>query len=139
MRSLVGCPCVITFRVFLDNFLCVLLFVISLDALNLDQAILQDKDSNGYSALHCAAEKGNKTIVNQLLQANAQPNAVDNYGWTALHTAASHGREAVVELLLEAKADPKIVNKDGKTAAKLAEDGGHAALAQRLREAEAKP
>ena len=139
MRSLGGCPCVLTLRVFLDNFLCVLLFVISLDALNLHQANLQDKDSIGFSALHGAAAKGNKTIVNQLLQANSQPNAVNNNGWTALHCAAGNGREAVVELLLEAKADPKIVDKNGNTAAKWAEDGGHAALAQRLREAEAKP
>ena len=105
----------------------------------LQQANLDDKDWHGDSALHWAAARGNKSVATQLLQANAQPNALnDNDGWTALHYAASNGREAVVDLLLEANADPKIVGKDGYTAAKRAEIGGHAALAKRLREAEAR-
>ena len=111
-------------------------FVLRLNILH--QANLDDKNSYGNSALHLAAGKGNKNIATQLLQANAQPTALDNDGQTALHWAAGNGREAVVDLLLEANADPKIVSKDGYTAAKYAEIGGHAALAKRLSEAEAR-
>ena len=111
-------------------------FVLRLNILH--QANVDDKDSNGDSALHRAADKGNKSIATQMLQANAQPNALSNGGWTALHWAAFNGREAVVDLLLEANADPKIVDKYGYTAANRAEIRGHAALAKRLRDAEAR-
>ena len=111
-------------------------FVLRLNILH--QANLDDKDWHGDSALHFAADKGNKSVATQLLQANAQPNALENGGSTALHYAADNGSEAVVGLLLEANADPKIVDKYGYTAAKHAEIHGHAALAKRLSEAEAR-
>ena len=62
-----------------------------------------------------------------LLQAGADPNAVDNAGLSALASVASrcHGREPVVELLLDSGADPSKGHYSGGTAFQLSAGSPH--------------
>ena len=106
-----------------------------LNTLKILQADIEAKEKDGWTALIYAACR-EQTILTELLQAKAQPNASANNGSSALHGAARNGSQTAVDLLLQAKADPTAVNKFGDTAAKLAEYRGHAKLAQRLIQAE---
>ena len=51
--------------------------------------------------LHVAAEGGNVTIINMLLNAGARPGVSDALGQLPLHYAAKAGSEAAVEALME--------------------------------------
>ena len=92
----------------------------------------------GSTALHSAAEKGKDAVATQLVNANANVNAVNNIGNTPLHLAAYFGHSIVADLLLGAGANPKAANKSGKTPAQRAEQQGHRKLAERLRQAESR-
>ena len=73
-------------------------------------------DSEGHSLLHIAAMAGNTTLAKRLLDAGADPNAVDNIGLTPLHHAFSGYRDPhVAWLLLDAGADPNVRNSIGQT------------------------
>ena len=69
----------------------------------------------------------------QLLQANANVNAVNNDCWTALHIAAGKGRARVADVLLQANASTTAVNENGLTPVQRAERSGYGELAERLR------
>ena len=61
--------------------------------------------------MHFAALKGHEAVVQMLLKAGADVNAVDKKnGSTPLQLAASKGKMAVVQMLLKAGADVKAVN-----------------------------
>ncbi len=61
---------------------------------------------DGMSALHWAAEQGDREMAAMLLHAGANVNAVTRIGqYTPLHVASTAGREPVIELLLESGAD----------------------------------
>lgn len=81
---------------------------------------------------------GDKAVVDLLLAAKADPNAVNKRGLTPLHYAAETGHKAVVESLLAAKADINIRANDGKTALMLALNESHADVAELLKKAGAK-
>jgi len=85
-------------RVFLDN----------ISDINL-------KDSRGASILHCAAEKGNRELVETLLAKLADLNEEDNDGKTALHLAAAKGQQEIVEFLLSRGAALNGKDYDGHT------------------------
>ena len=85
-------------------------------------------------ALHYAADRGNLSIANLLLQAGATVDAVDNYGQTALHLAAHFGYIQVVEALLNAGADKAVKDKHGKTALDDAQDRNETAIVKLLRD-----
>lgn len=67
----------------------------------LEQGIeIDERDSNGLTALHHAVGHRHKTVLQILLQNGADVNACDNRGWTPIHQAAASGYEAGVRLLL---------------------------------------
>ena len=96
-------------------------------------------DNGGSTALHWAAMEGKDSVATQLVNVNANVNAVNNFGDTPLHWAAFYGHAIVADLLLGAGANPKAANKSGMTTAQDAEQqGGHSELAELLCQAESR-
>ncbi|XP_064610180.1 kinase D-interacting substrate of 220 kDa-like isoform X2 [Liolophura sinensis] len=61
---------------------------------------LEEKDENGQTFLMLACERGELSIVRELLENDVDVNAVDNESWSALLCAAREGHlEIVIELL----------------------------------------
>ncbi len=63
------------------------------------------QDSTGRTALHVAAEKGDRQITAILLSRGADPNIQDKYGYTPLSNAVSSGHTEIARMLVEADAD----------------------------------
>ena len=59
------------------------------------------QDSDGYTALMCAAIDGHERVVELLLQRGAEIDQQDSDGVTALMIAALYGHERVIDMLLE--------------------------------------
>ena len=86
--------------------------------LDSDQALLNARDKDGSTALHCAAWKDNRELVAFLLAAGADVNAHnanDHWGTTPLHAAAHANNTAVAQRLLDAGADINATDMNGKT------------------------
>ena len=90
---------------------------------NIDVAkflIKEVKDINGNSSmgtpLMAAVVKGNKEIVEVLLDNKANPNLTDANGTTALIYAVQFNYISIVKLLLDFKADKSKIDDKGKTA-----------------------
>jgi ankyrin repeat protein len=64
----------------------------------------------GNSPLHLAAVNGHESVVHELLQRRADPNATNNNQESALHKAASQGHVQVIQQLLDAGSDLNIKN-----------------------------
>jgi len=85
-------------------------------------ADVNEKNSNGLSALMIAARTGNIDMIKVLIDAKADVNAKSNDGFTALMEASSYAQiDAVkhldaVKYLIEAKADVNAKTSDGYTA-----------------------
>jgi ankyrin repeat protein len=83
-----------------------------------DKSLLNIRDKEGSTPLHCAAWKGHVDVVTALLNAGAGINAVNqngHYGTTPLHAAAHGNQRAVAELLIARGADMKAKNLSGRT------------------------
>ena len=83
-----------------------------------DQMLLNARDKDGSTALHCAAWKDHRELVAFLLDAGADVNAHnanDHWGTTPLHAAAHANNTAVVQRLLDAGADINATDMNGKT------------------------
>ena len=65
------------------------------------------------TALILAADAGDSLVVEQLLQAGADPNLTEGGGGAPLMFACMSGRSRVVEVLIEAGADVNAKDKDG--------------------------
>ncbi|KAK6163138.1 hypothetical protein DH2020_002979 [Rehmannia glutinosa] len=55
--------------------------------------------AGGATPLHIAADGGNPEIIKCLLQAGADPNAIDEDGWKPIQVAAARGNKVAVEVL----------------------------------------
>ena len=76
-------------------------------------------------ALYMAAHRGRLNMVNKLLEAGSDVNAVTPHGRTALLVAASRGHGDVMDALLEHGADSDVVDVDGETPSSIAIKHGH--------------
>jgi ankyrin repeat protein len=79
----------------------------------IDVAPLDEKDTNGQTALHIAAEYGNDIFIDIILKKGGNPNLKDNNGQTPLHIAASNGYLSCLTLLLNGGADPSLKDNNG--------------------------
>jgi len=79
----------------------------------------------GESLLLLAVKKGDKEMVELLLNKGADINAPVTGGYTPLHAAAQNGQEGIILLLLKNKADINAVTDDGKSPLELAIQNGH--------------
>lgn len=68
-----------------------------------------------------ACSFGHLEVVQILLDAGADPNAVDNWGFSALHEAAAKGKAEVCLALLRHGGNWKLKNSEGKTPVDLAD------------------
>jgi len=74
----------------------------------------------GDSLLIMASKKGNKTILNYLLEKDVNIDLINKNGNAALHMAAHNGHAEVLESLLEKGADINLTNTKGNTPLHLA-------------------
>ena len=72
----------------------------------LDEGVPADAQSRGFPAIHRAAQANSLAVLELLVAAGADVDAVDRSGHTALARAALFGRAGAVSFLLESGADP---------------------------------
>ncbi|HVL10010.1 MAG TPA: ankyrin repeat domain-containing protein [Burkholderiaceae bacterium] len=108
-----------------------------LDKLSLQQ--INHADQQGLTPLHCAAQRGQLSAIQSLLQHGADLHCVDAQGMTPLHHAARNGHLDAVNLLLTSGANPDHINLTGRTACRLAREQRYLELATRLRQASQLP
>lgn len=83
-----------------------------------DATLLDARDKDGSTPLHCAAWKGHEAVVAVLLQAGADTNARntnEHWGTTPLHAAAHANQAAIALLLIDHGADPNARDMTGHT------------------------
>lgn len=86
--------------------------------LKVDKSLLNARDTDGSTALHCATWKGHREVVEFLLKAGADvhaQNSNDHWGTTPLHAAAHANHTVLVQMLIEAGADVNAKDMNGKT------------------------
>ncbi|XP_042216350.1 acyl-CoA-binding domain-containing protein 6-like [Homarus americanus] len=89
---------------------------------SLNPKAISEKDENGMTLLHWAADRGHTQIVHCLLEKKININTQDAEGQTALHYAVSCGHIEIIQLLLDHGADSTIQDSDGLKAEECAED-----------------
>lgn len=90
---------------------------------------------DGTTALHWAVHAGNAAAVRALIEAGANPDAVNRYGVTPLSIAARGGDAGLFEILLDAGADPAAADRalpEGQTLAMFAARTGNVKALQAL-------
>jgi ankyrin repeat protein len=83
-----------------------------------DADLINARDTDGSTPLHCAAWKGQREVIELLLKAGADVNAHnsnDHWGTTALHAAAHANQAAIAQLLIDHGADINAKDLSGKT------------------------
>jgi ankyrin repeat protein len=83
-----------------------------------DQDLLESRDTDGSTALHCACWKGHLEDVRFLVQAGADlqaHNTNNHWGTTPLRAAVHANRAAIATLLIEAGADVNARDMNGQT------------------------
>src|SRR5437870_1142995 len=83
-----------------------------------DASLIQARDVDGSTALHCATWKGQQAMVAFLLSEGADVNAHnrnEHWGTTPLHAAAHANQVAIAEMLIEHGADVNAQDMNGKT------------------------
>ena len=80
-----------------------------------DGAVVDERQSDGATALHWGVYRDNVDIVDMLLGAGADVNAVNRLGTAPLWLAAMNGSSELIGRLLEAGADPNVALPEGET------------------------
>jgi ankyrin repeat protein len=83
-----------------------------------DSSVIEARDLDGSSALHCAAWKGHQLAVGYLIELGCDPNLHnlnDHWGTTPLHAAAHGNHPTIVRLLIESGAKLNEPDMNGKT------------------------
>lgn len=83
------------------------------------------KNAMAIQPLHAAAAGSHTAIVQLLLAAGADPNAVQQDSFRPLHAAAQNGNAELARLLLAHGADPALTDALGRTPRDLAVAGGY--------------
>jgi ankyrin repeat protein len=107
-----------------------------------NKTAMSQVDYNGDTMLHLAAMKGNKEIVDFLLENGADPLTKDKFGATALHLAAITGHDNTVKSLTDSPEGRITINSQdnkGDTALILAARKGHTDTVKILLERGANP
>jgi uncharacterized protein len=86
----------------------------------------------GSSDVADAVMRGDRLVVEKLVQQHADVNAPQNDGATALHWAVFQSDKAMVDLLTRAGANPKAANREGSTPLWLACINGNAPIIESL-------
>ncbi|XP_043493997.1 BRCA1-associated RING domain protein 1-like isoform X2 [Polistes fuscatus] len=76
---------------------------------------INKRNPKGETSLHAACIKGQKEIVESLLNAGANPNTKDNANWSPLQECINLGFYEICKLLLKAGAYPNIPGIDNRT------------------------
>lgn len=88
------------------------------DLLAKDPSLLDARDKDGSTPLHCAVWKGHEDVVVFLVQAGADVNAHnenDHWDTTPLHAAAHANQSAIAQLLIDHGADVNARDREGRT------------------------
>ena len=83
-----------------------------------DASLIDARDRDGSTPLHCTAWKGHAKVARTLIEAGANINATNentHWGSTPLHAAAHGNNAAVAQLLLDNGADIDAADRDGRT------------------------
>jgi ankyrin repeat protein len=83
-----------------------------------DEYLINARDKDGSTPLHCAVWKGHQQVVAFLLEAGADVNAHnenDHWGTTPLHAAAHANQAAIAQLLIDHGADVNAKDREGRT------------------------
>ncbi len=83
-----------------------------------DRALVNARDTDGSTPLHCATWKGHRDVVALLLSAKANVNAHnqnEHWGTTPLHAAAHANEATIAQLLIDNGADLNAQDMNGKT------------------------
>lgn len=70
---------------------------------------------SGHWPAYFAVRSGNTEMLKLLIDAGADPSAINRHGDSLLHIAARYGRDAAIQLLLASKADPMVLNAKKET------------------------
>ena len=95
-----------------------------------DGAAVDERQSDGATALHWGVYRDNLDIVDMLLGAGADVNAVNRLGTPPLWLAAMNGSAPLIGRLLEAGADPNIALPEGETSLMTAARSGAGTFAR---------
>jgi ankyrin repeat protein len=83
-----------------------------------DATLIEARDADGSTALHCATWKGHEAAVAWLLSAGADVHAHnenDHWGTTALHAAAHANQTKIAKRLIDAGADVNAKDREERT------------------------
>jgi ankyrin repeat protein len=90
------------------------------------------KNPMAIQPLHAAAAGDHLGIVRLLLEAGADPNAIQQDSFRPLHAAAQNGNSELTRLLLEYGADPELTDDQGRVPRIIAEAAAHDEVAALL-------
>ena len=79
------------------------------------RSAIDEVDATGRTILSWASQKGDNTIIAELLDCGADPNRTDMSGTSCLHYAVVGSSENCVRLLLASKAEMEVKDSDGRT------------------------
>src|SRR5258705_6744289 len=83
-----------------------------------DKSLVNARDKDASTPLHCAVWKGHQQVASLLIEAGADINAHnenDHWGTTPLHAAAHANQATIAQLLIDHGADMNAKDREGRT------------------------